>query len=166
MGPVLVSVAHADDPPRVSAEITAAEVRAARGELSVILARMTSTSRHARALLRDARKRGTEREVSCLDEALSRSDVAYRSAREHAVEALASYARNDVVSARAARARVLGLDEAQRVAARDGARCLPRPAPPAGAQIVPGTFVRVTIDPSIPPERVATGEPNGSLANR
>jgi hypothetical protein len=113
------------------------------------VARMTSASRHVREMLRDARKRGTKRQIACLDEALSRADVASRTAREQMSESLASYARSDLAAARSARARVAELDEAQRLAVRDGGACVPKPATET---IVPGTFVRVTIDPNIPPE--------------
>jgi len=127
-----------------------AEVTAARTEMGSVLARMASTSRGARDMLRDARRRGTRSQVTCLDEALSRADVAHRGAREQVGSALVAYARGDLAFARASRARVNDLDEAQRLAAREGAACLP--APPTRERPPAGTSVRLTVDPNIAPE--------------
>ncbi len=129
------------------AEPQPSELSAARAEIDATLAQMKSVSRRVRDSLRDARKRGSAREVTCLDEALSRADVAFRSARSTADDSLAAYARGDLDDARALRRRVAELREHQRIAAKDGAACLPPPKPKIVA--TPGTTVRVVIDPNI-----------------
>ena len=137
-GPVIVSIAHAEE----------SEAHRARAEMNGTLAGMTSASRQVREMLREARRRGVKPEVLCLDETLSRADVARRSARVQAAEALDAYVRSDVALARVARHRVAELAAVQRIAVRDANVCVPHPAvekPP------PGTFVRITIDPSIAP---------------
>lgn len=143
--PIPVSVARAEDPPAFAS--LQGEAALARAELDATLARMTAASRRVRDMLRVARKHGTKRQVVCLDEALSRTDVAHRAAREQALDAVAAYTRSDVTSARAARTRVLELDEAQRLALRDGVACAPRVV---ASPVMPGTTVRVIVDPNIP----------------
>jgi hypothetical protein len=145
MAPVPASVARAEDAAAQASLQT--EASGARVELDATMGRMTTASRRVRDMLRDARKRGTRRQVACVDDALSRADVARRAARTQASEALAAYERSDLTSARAARARVVELDEAQRLAVRDGAACLPRPV---AERVTPGTVVHVVVDPAIP----------------
>jgi hypothetical protein len=122
----------------------------ASDETDVTLARMAKTSKSVRDLLRTARTRGTETQIKCVDESLSRVDVATREARAKAGEARAANARGDDATARAARQRVGELAETVRFASRDAERCMPPPAPPP--KILLGTVVKVSIDPSIPRE--------------
>lgn len=155
------TVLHAEEPggrASTSASTSASsgeEAKQARIEMHAAIARMQSTSHYVRDLLRDARRRGVPRQIACADEALSRADVAHRSARAQEGEALASYARNDLASARAARVRIAELEEAQRLAARDGTACLPQSPNIARSSMKsePTTLVRLVIDPKIPPER-------------
>ena len=135
---LLIAPAHADPAPN--------EMVTARDEIDATLAQMKSVSRKVRESLRDARKRGTQAQITCLDEALSRADVALRSARTSGDDALAAYARADLEDARAARRRVAELKEHQRIAARDGSACtVQKPVVIATT----GTTVRVVIDPNI-----------------
>lgn len=122
----------------------------ASDDTDVTLARMTKTSRSVRDLLRTARKRGTDRQVKCVDESLSRVDVATRAARGQANEERAAEARGDAAAAHMARLKIAELAEAVRLAARDANRCLPPPPPPP--KVVLGTVVKVSVDPSIPPD--------------
>jgi hypothetical protein len=129
----------------VSAAAPAGEVAAARAEIESTLAQMRLTSRHVRDQLRLTRKRGTARQVVCVDEALSRSDVAVRRARDAGDAALAAYSRGEPEDARALLRRVAEIRDAQRVAARDGAACTPGPVVAKN-----GTTVKVEVDPKIP----------------
>jgi hypothetical protein len=143
--PVVVSIAHAHErDPSVD------EATRARTEINGTLERMASASQRVRDLLRVARKRGTKAQVACVDEALSRSDVARRAARMEGLEAIGAYARSELETARAARARVAELDAVQRIAERDGGKCFP---PPVVPHIPPGTIVSVTVDKAIPDVR-------------
>jgi hypothetical protein len=136
--------AHADDS-------TASEIQQARGEMDLTIAKMQTTSRGVRDMLRDARRRGTSRQIACLDEALSRVDVAHRAARAQVDEINAAYLRNDVTSARFARVRLSELALVQKVAARDGNACMPNQSKEqTQAKIAEGTVVRLTVDPKIP----------------
>lgn len=151
------TVLHAEEPGgrATTSAPSGEEAKQARIEMHAAIARMQSTSHYVRDLLRDARRRGVPRQIACTDEALSRADVAHRSARAQESEALASYARNDLASARAARVRIAELEEAQRLAARDGTACLPQSPNIARSSMKsePTTLVRLVIDPKIPPER-------------
>jgi hypothetical protein len=141
--------ARADDatPPAT----LATEIQQARGEMDLTIAKMQTTSRTVRDMLRDARRRGTSRQVACLDEALSRVDVAHRAAREKVDEVNAAYQRSDAPNARLARVRIVELALVQKVAARDGTACIPQPKErEQQAKIAEGTVVRLTIDPKIP----------------
>jgi hypothetical protein len=140
---VFVTLAAHADPPN--------EMTTARDEIDATLAQMKVVSRRVRDELRDARKHGSSTQVTCLDEALSRADVALRSARTAGDDALAAYARGDLDDARAARHRVAELREHQRIAARDGAACTPRKPVIVAMQ---GTTVRVVVDPKIAPAPV------------
>lgn len=122
----------------------------ASDDTDATLVRMAKTSKSVRELLRTARKRGTEQQIKCVDESLSRVDVASREARVKANEARAAEARGDAATARLAKQRIGELSEAVRLASRDANRCLPPPPPPP--KVLLGTVVKVSVDPSIPPE--------------
>lgn len=122
----------------------------AADDYDVTLTRMTKTSKSVRELLRKARKNGTEQQVRCVDESLSRVDVATREARAKVGELRAAQARGDAASARDAQRRIAELDAAVRIASRDANKCLPPPPPPP--KVLLGTVVKVTVDPTIPPE--------------
>jgi hypothetical protein len=122
----------------------------AADDFDVTLARMTKTSRSVRELLRKARKNAVEQQVRCVDESLSRVDVAAREARAKVGEARAARARGDEPAARDAARRIAELDAAVRLASRDANACIPPPPPPA--KVLLGTVVKVTVDPTIPPE--------------
>ncbi len=118
-------------------------------DVDAAVARMHETSRSVRDLLRTARKRGTKEQIACVDEALSRVDVATRAAREQAAELRAAEQRGDAGGANAARAQIARLGEAVRLASAAGRKCMPPPAPPP--KVLLGTVVKVEIDSSIPP---------------
>lgn len=128
----------------------ACSARAANDDLDATLASMTKTSKSVRELLRTARKMGTEAQVKCVDESLSRVDVASREARSKATEARAAASRGDAAAARVAKQRIGELAEAVRLASRDANRCMPPPPPPP--KVLLGTVVKVTVDPALPPD--------------
>src|SRR3954469_5262763 len=109
--------ARADQPPP--------EATRARGEIESTIAVMAGRAQWVRSLLRDARRRGTPAQIACLDEALSRADVAVRRAREHADASLAAYGDGNVEAARQQRMHVVEHRLAQEVAARDALACSP-----------------------------------------
>lgn len=123
---------------------------AANDDVDLTLARMAKTSKSVRELLRTTRKRGTEQQIKCLDESLSRVDVASREARAKATEARAAESRGDAVAARHAKHRIGELAEAVRLASRDANQCVPPTPPP---KVLLGTVVKVTVDPVIPREQ-------------
>ena len=125
-----------------------AEVAQARTELDAALVQMRAVSLRVRDDLRATRKRGTKMQITCVDQALSRADVATRRARETGDETLAAYSRGDLEGARAARRRLVEIRESQRVAARDGASCS---AASVQASRVTPTSVKVDVDPRIAP---------------
>lgn len=122
----------------------------AADDYDVTLTRMAKTSKSVRELLRKTRKSGTEAQVRCVDESLSRVDVAAREARTKVGELRAAQARGDGPAVRDAQRRITELDIAVRLASRDANKCLPPPAPPP--KVLLGTVVKVTVDPTIPPE--------------
>jgi hypothetical protein len=126
---------------------TQAEFAAARAQIDAALVQMRATSGRVRDQLRTTRKRGTSRQITCVDEALSRSDVALRRARELGGDVLAAYARDDVETARATLRRLAELKEAQRLAAASASSC----APARVAQVTPSTAttVKLEISPTI-----------------
>ncbi|MDB4933985.1 MAG: hypothetical protein JWP87_957 [Labilithrix sp.] len=124
-----------------------AEIADARTEIGTTLAQMRASSLRVRDHLRLTRKRGTRAQITCVDEALSRSDVALRRARDLADETLAAYGRNDFVAARLARHNLAELREAQRLTAIDATKCTPAPPPPIA--IPQGTTVKLEVDPRI-----------------
>jgi hypothetical protein len=131
--------------------VAAAEGDEARRHIETTLAHMRATSLRVRDDLRATRRRGTKRQLTCVDEALSRADVALRRARELGDEILAAYGRDDVDAARGARRRLAELHEAQRQAAMTAASCAPQPRAPALASAT--TTVKLQIDPNIAPAR-------------
>lgn len=135
-----------------SASSSRPEATDARAQIEASLAQMRATSLRVRDQLRVTRRRGTKQQITCVDEALSRSDVALRRAREAGDEALAAYARGDVLAARAARVRLAEIKEAQRLAAADGSSCAARPANTIALLAQPGvTTVKLEVDPRLPP---------------
>jgi hypothetical protein len=133
-----------------AAVVFACSTAFAADDLDATLGQMSKTSRSVRELLRTARKRGTEPQIKCVDESLSRVDVATREARAKAADARAAESRGDAVAARRAKLRIGELSEAVRLASRAANRCMPPPPPPP--KVLLGTVVKVTVDPVIPPE--------------
>lgn len=135
------------DPPSAGDNAPAGEVAEARRELEGTLQQMRAVAVGVRDDLRVTRKFGTKMQIACVDQALSRADVATRRARETGDEALAAYGRGDVDLARAARRRLAEIRETQRVAARDGATCSARRTSVAPSSA--GTTVRMAVDPRV-----------------
>jgi septal ring factor EnvC (AmiA/AmiB activator) len=133
-----------------AAIVFASSTAFAADDLDATLGQMTKTSRSVRELLRTTRKRGTEQQIKCVDESLSRVDVAAREARAKAADARAADARGDSAAARAAKQRIGELAAAVRLASRDANRCVPPPPPPP--KVLLGTVVKVTVDPTLPPD--------------
>ncbi|HSO35550.1 MAG TPA: hypothetical protein VLT33_23640 [Labilithrix sp.] len=132
------------------AEVEAApplEVLQARQQIEVTLVQMRAVSLRVRDDLRLARRRGAKVQIACVDQALSRADVATRRARDTGDEALADYARGDLERARAARQRLNEIREAQRLAAKEGAACAAALPPIAQSS---RTTVKLEVDPGIP----------------
>jgi hypothetical protein len=146
----LSAVARADEGAAPVSSVTASQLRDARVQIDLTISQMRARSLHVRDQLRSTRKRGTKAQVTCVDEALSRSDVALRRARELGDEILAALARGDGDSARGARGRLVELDESQRVAAADAYRCTPKPLSPSQLALGNATTVKVEVDPRIP----------------
>ena len=152
---VLGRTAHADElRPAASdgaSETEAApplEVKQARDQIAVTLVQMRALSLRVRDDLRLARRRGTKVQIACVDQALSRADVATRRAQETGDEILAAYQRGDLERARAARRRIGEIRELQRLAAKDGAACAAALGPvPQTAR----TTVTLLVDPGMPP---------------
>lgn len=131
---------------------TAGEVIDAHRQIEATLAQMRATSLRVRDDLRVTRKRGSNPQITCVDEALSRSDVAFRRGRDLGNEILGAYGRDDLEGARGARRRLAELHEAQRQVAMTAASCAARATP-----LVPvanaATSVTLQIDPNIAPVR-------------
>lgn len=126
------------------------ERASARAQIDAALVQMRATSGRVRDQLRTTRKRGNSRQITCVDEALSRSDVALRHARDVGSDVLAAYARDDVETARAALRRLAELKEAQRLAAVSASSCAPAQvalATPSNA--TNATTVKLEISPTI-----------------
>ena len=133
-----------------SRSAAAGEVGEARAQLETTLAEMRVTSLRVRDQLRLTRKRGTKEQVRCVDEALSRADVALRRARALGDEIFTAYGRGDGDAARAARGRLGELRELQRFASLQATKCTPRASPPLNLVSVNTTTVKVDVDPRIP----------------
>jgi hypothetical protein len=107
---------------------------------------MRVVSLRVRDDLRITRRRGTQAQITCVDQALSRADVALRRGRETGEDVLASYRRGELERARAARSRLHEIRDLQRHAAREGAACSA-----ARAAVVPSsTTVTIDVDRRIP----------------
>lgn len=144
-------VARADDAAASPAHSAAfGEVAEARAQIETTLAEMRVASLRVRDQLRLTRKRGTKPQVTCVDEALSRADVALRHARGLGDEILTAYGRGDGDAARAARGRLGELRELQRFASLQATKCTPSAAPPVNLVLTNTTTVKVDIDPRIP----------------
>jgi hypothetical protein len=126
------------------------EAREARRELLGSIAEMRGASVRVRDQLRVTRRRGTKAQVTCVDEALSRADVALRHARDLSDEILGAYARGEGEAARAARGRLAELRTLQRFASVQATKCTPSAAPPIQLVLVETTTVTVAVDPRIP----------------
>jgi hypothetical protein len=124
-----------------------AEARAARAAASEALAVMETTAARVRTLLRRARTQGQKAEIACVDEALSRADVATRRARDDAKAAQEAFARADVIEARRAGDRVTRAREMVRRVAATADACFVDDRASAT-----GTQVRVVVDPTLPPD--------------
>ncbi len=152
---VFSRIARADEMRLASTDVPAAseaappsEVAQARQEIDATLAQMRAVSLRVRDDLRVTRRRGTKMQIICVDQALSRADVATRRARDAGDEMLAAYGRGDLDVARAARRRLGEIRESQRLAARDGASC--SASLQQGVRLTP-TTVKVDVDPRIAP---------------
>jgi hypothetical protein len=141
---------HADEGAHAEEPASAVEVRGARAEIEATVAQMGSVALRVRDQLRAARRRGKKSQIACVDEALSRADVAVRRARTAGDEALAAYGRSDVPAARDSLRLLREIKESQRIAA-EGVKCAAPPPRVARAAIVPNvTTVKLEIDPKIP----------------
>lgn len=130
----------------------AGEVIEARRQIEATLAQMRASSLRVRDDLRATRKRGTKQQITCVDEALSRSDVALRRGRDLGDEILAAYGRDDLEGARGARRRLAELHEAQRQVAMTASSCAARTM--TSVPVATGTTsVKLQIDPNIAPVR-------------
>lgn len=137
--------AEAEEP--APAAVVDREVREARADIDATIVQMRAISLRVRDQLRATRKRGTRAQITCVDQALSRSDVAFRRARETSDEALGAYGRGDLDTGRASRRRLAEIRYSQSIAANEGASCAPLPLQVATAG---STTVKLDIDPKIP----------------
>lgn len=128
-----------------AADEVPSEAERARSEIEGTIAGMRGRAQWVRGLLRDARRRGTSAQIACLDEALSRADVAVRRARENGDASIAAYADGHVDVAREQRRHVVEHHQAQVAAARDALACAPPRSVASNA-----TTVKVDVDPKIP----------------
>ncbi len=128
------------------------DARAIAAHVDALVVAMDASSEHVRRLLRKARVQKWPRGVACLDEALSRVDVALRVAREEARGAREAAHGGDVDRARAHLSRVTRLREMARAGAAGGEMCAAGPE----FQAFEGTTVRVIVDASIAPVTPAT----------
>ena len=148
---LLVPVAaRADEAVASPSRSAAGEVYEARVELETTLAEMRVTSLRVRDQLRLTRKRGTKDQVRCVDEALSRADVALRRARSLGDEIFTAYGRGDGDAARAGRGRLGELRALQRFASLQATKCTPTASQPLNVIAVNTTTVKVDVDPRIP----------------
>jgi len=130
---------------QAQAAAIAAESRAAQAAAAGAIASMEATAARVRVMLRRARARGHRDEIACVDEGLSRADVAVRHAREEAKVAADAYARPDVAEARRAMTRVMLERDAARNAASVADACFAGDASPGKTA---GTQVSVLVVPS------------------
>ena len=130
-----VVTAQASSTPNVPNDAVAAEARAAKAIAAQAIATLEATSAQVRTLLRRARARGSRDEIACVDEGLSRADVAMRNAREDAATAQNAYAQGNVVDARKANDRVTRARDAARIAASAASACIQPSARTSGTQV-------------------------------
>ena len=149
--------ARADDAAAPSVALEGSGVRGVRAVLEGAFAEMRVTSLRVRDQLRLTRKRGTRRQVMCVDEALSRADVGLRHARALGDEMLAAHARGDVDSVRLALGQLEELRSLTRFASEQATKCAPggitgtSGVAAAVATSAPSvTTVRMDVDPRIP----------------
>ena len=116
VGVVCARVAHAEAAPE-------GEVANAKKQIEMTAAQMAASAFHIREDLRLTRKRGSKDQIACVDQALSRADVATRRVRETGEDTMNAYARGDIDDARAALRRVLELRELGRLASISSAHC-------------------------------------------
>ena len=121
--------------PNVPNDAVAAEARAAKNLAAQAIATLETTSAQVRALLRRARARGIRDEIACVDEGLSRADVAMRNAREDATAAQNAYAQGNVADARRANDRVTRARDNARIAASAASACIQPQARTSGTQV-------------------------------
>ena len=121
--------------PNAPNEAVAAEARAAKAMAAQAIATLEGTSAQVRTLLRRARARGIRGEIACVDEGLSRADVAMRNAREDAAAAQNAYAQGNVVDARKANDRVTRARDNARIAASAASACIQPPERTSGTQV-------------------------------
>jgi len=146
LGPVAPRLVCAEEPSRAAEEIVQA-----RGEIGVTLDRMGGRAHRVRDMLRTARRHSPAAVITCLDESLSRSDVALRNARALGSQSIDAYARGDLEEARSSRHRMVEQEIAQLAAERAAWSCKPlavgqKPKPEPSK-----TTVRVEVDPHIAP---------------
>ncbi len=135
-------------PPRTAQAEPPPDARSYAAQAERLVMAMDATSDHVRQLLRRARAQRATRGVGCLDEALSRVDVALRVGREEARAAREAAHDGDDVEAQRHLARVARLRDMSRSAAAMGQICA---AGPEFLPYVEGTTVRVIVDPLIAP---------------
>ena len=111
---------------------------------------MRGASVRVRDQLRVTRRRGTRAQITCVDEALSRTDVALRHARVLGDEILGAYGRGDGEAGRAARGRLAELRALQRFASVQATKCTPSASQNVQLALVDTTTLTVTVDPRIP----------------
>jgi len=138
-------VARADEPTATN------DPRAARASLNAIYAEMRMTSVRVREQLRVVRRRGTRSQVLCVDEALSRADVALRRARTLGDELLEAYGRGDLASVRSARGQLEELRSLTRFAGAQATKCTPVGASTSAINLLRTNTVtvKVDVDPNI-----------------
>ena len=143
-----ISPARADEQAKQAPpdEAAAEEVKAARAEIDSVLGEMRATSQRVRDQLRATRLRGSREQITCVNESLSRSDVAIRTAKESADTSLRAYADGDLWVARDSRRKMREWRDAQRLAARDGFSCSASALPVKSGT----TTVTMTVDPKVP----------------
>ena len=143
-----ISPARADEQAKQAPpdEAAAEEVKAARAEIDSVLGEMRATSQRVRDQLRATRLRGSREQITCVNESLSRADVALRTAKESADTSLKAYVENDLWVARDSRRKMREWRDAQRIAARDGFACSASSLPVKSGT----TTVTMTVDPKIP----------------
>lgn len=120
---------------------TDARTARARASLRADRASIASSAREVRGLLRAARRSGSQTQVSCVDESLSRCDASVRAARELEARAALALDRGDVAEGERLARRLHEL-----AAAAKQARGSARACSPQAAAVAEGTTVTLTIE--------------------